>query len=85
MQQQKPIPMKTVKSSQVAAHGYDPLTQTLAVQFNSGGVYHYSGVPQDTADALAKAESVGSFIGKHIKGKHEFKKQDATLLPPRAG
>lgn len=72
---QPPIPMKPVKSSQVHSHGYDPVTKTLAVKFNSGGVYHYHDVPQETADAMDKAESVGAFLGKSVKGKHEFTKQ----------
>lgn len=75
MNKQAPITMKPVKSSQVHSHGYDPVTKTLAVKFNSGGLYHYHDVPQETADALDKAESVGSFLGKSVKGKFEFKKQ----------
>lgn len=69
------IAMKPVKSSQVHSTGYDPATKTLAVQFNSGGLYHYHNVSQETAAAMDKAESVGAFLGKQIKGKHEFTKQ----------
>lgn len=69
------IDMKKCCSSQVESYGYNPLTKTLAVKFSSGGLYHYHDVPQETADAMDKAESVGSFLGKSVKGKFEFKKQ----------
>jgi hypothetical protein len=38
------IPMAPVKSSLVAAVGHDPDTNTLAVQFQGGNVYHYANV-----------------------------------------
>ena len=53
-------PIDPERSKQVAAHGYDPSTQTLAVQFrNSASVYHYKDVPPEKADALSSADSLG--------------------------
>lgn len=63
------IPLTQVKSNQVAAIGYDPLTKTLAVTFTrgTGTVYHYPNVePKTHADFMA-AESIGKFFGAHIK------------------
>jgi hypothetical protein len=62
------IPLTPVKSNQVAAIGYDPVTKTLAVTFTSGtAVYHYPNVePKVHADFMA-AESIGRFFGAHIK------------------
>lgn len=58
-----------VKSSNVKSVGYDEASQTLAVEFAGGGVYHYAGVsPKDHA-ALTKAESVGKHIAAHIRPK----------------
>lgn len=57
-----PIPRSPVKSSNVQSVGYDPATQTMDVQFHSGGVYRYSGVPQATHDALMGAKSKGKFM-----------------------
>lgn len=65
-------------SSQVHSIGYDPATNTLAVKFSSGGLYHYSDVPQAKFDAMRKADSVGSYLGKYIKPAHEFTKIDAA-------
>ena len=78
----KPSPVKITlnpvkKSSQVHSIGYDPTSKTMAVKFNSGGVYHYHDVPQEKFDAMRDAESLGSHLGKHIKGAHKFTKLDA--------
>lgn len=66
--------MLPVKSSQILEIGHDPATNTLGVRFNSGGLYHYLGVTGAQFSALHAAESIGSHLHKHIKGKHEFKK-----------
>ena len=68
------IGMCPCESSQVKAHGYDAATRTLAVEYKSGGTYHYSDVPPATYDAMKAAESVGKFIGASIKGAHKFTK-----------
>lgn len=67
------IAMTPVASSNIAAHGYDAASQTLAVQFKGGKVYHYSGVPQDTADAFIAAESKGSHFAREIRPAFEGK------------
>lgn len=63
-----------VKSSQVQSIGYCPATKTLAVNFNSGGQYHYHDVSQEHFDGLLKAESAGKYLGQHIKPKHKYSK-----------
>ena len=80
LQAKKPVVVKLnpVKSSMVEATGYDPLTKTLAVQFRGGKTYHYDNVPTEVVDAMGKAESLGKFIGAHIRGKYETK-----LLSPK--
>lgn len=67
------IPLTPVKSSQIAAHGYDAVNRVLAIRFNSGGdkVYQYRDVPPEVAEGLAKAESVGKYFGAAIRGKFE--------------
>lgn len=63
-----------VTSSQVKAIGYDQATKTLAIKFNSGGVYHYDNVEPEKHTAFMAAESKGKFFGKEIRGKHEHRK-----------
>ena len=67
--------MQSVKSSQVAAIGYDPATKTMAVEFKHGGTYHYKDVPQEVFSGVATAETVGSALHQSIKGRYEFEKQ----------
>lgn len=69
------IEMKPVQSSNIKAVGYEAESQTLAIQFGAGSVYHYSGVPSDVYDDLLKAESFGRFHAQNIKGKFEYERQ----------
>lgn len=71
------IAMSAVKSSQVAEIGHDPATNTLAVRFSRGGLYHYPGISAEQFTALQQAESIGAHLGKHIKTPgHKFVKID---------
>jgi hypothetical protein len=76
-----PIPvidLTPVQSSQIAALGHDPVTNTLRVQFQgSGSTYDYAGVSAETAADFLKAESIGKFFGAQIKGKFEYRKLPA--------
>jgi KTSC domain len=56
-----------VTSSNLAAVGYDPSTQTLEIKFLSSGVYQYSGIPSSVYDGLMAASSHGSYFDQHIK------------------
>lgn len=71
MKKHKTIAMSAVKSSQVAEAGYDPATNTLAVKFSSGGIYHYQGVTQKSYDSLLSAKSFGKHLQSSIVGKHK--------------
>lgn len=68
------ITMIACKSSQVESHGYDPVTQTLAVKFKNGGVYHYHNVPPAMQHDMLKSPSIGSFLHSNVKGKFTHKK-----------
>lgn len=54
-------------SSNIAEHGYDVGTRTLAVRFKSGALYHYRDVPAEVAKDFAGAESMGSYLARNIK------------------
>jgi hypothetical protein len=62
-------PLTPCASSAIKAHGFDPATQTLFLEFTSGTTYSYPEVSNDTYTALQAAESVGRFYGANIKGK----------------
>ncbi len=61
-------------SSTIEAQGYDPASQTLAIRFKSGGVYHYAGIPPDLAEEFQSADSPGSFHARNIRGAYEHVK-----------
>ncbi len=63
-----------VSSRDIRSVGYDPATSTLEIEFNSGGVYQYEGVPELVHDALMSAGSKGSYFHADIKGRYPFKK-----------
>ena len=72
------------ESSQIAAHGYHPETQTLALQFRSkagpGSTYTYANFTQDDYDAFVKSDSLGKHFGQFIK--RETEKHPWTKLEP---
>ncbi|MBC2768587.1 KTSC domain-containing protein [Pusillimonas minor] len=80
------IAMDSVESSQVAAIGHDPETNTLAIRFpeNRKGVssvYHYANFTAEQFDAFKNAESKGSHFGKFIKRNVEqFPYENVTAL-----
>ena len=67
---QKKVPsiaLSPVKSSQIESIGYDLASKTLAIKFNSGGIYHYSDVSANQFESLQNAKSIGSHFGYFIR------------------
>jgi len=61
---------ETVKSSNLRSIGYDMSTQTLEIEFNSGGIYQYSQVPENIYDGLMNAPSHGRYFHHFIRDKY---------------
>ena len=68
--------MHAVKSSQIKEIGHDPASNTLAVRFNTGALYHYADFGAEKFEAFRTAESIGSHFGKHVKSGHTYKRID---------
>lgn len=60
-----------VESSNIKAVGYDPASQQLEVEFHSGAVHCYHGVPADKHQAMIAAKSVGGYFHANIRGQHK--------------
>jgi KTSC domain len=60
------------KSKQIKSIGYE--NGTLEIEFSSGGVYQYSGVPQSLYEEFVKADSLGAFVASRIRGVFEYKR-----------
>ena len=65
---------QSVTSSNVRSVGYDADTLVLEVEFHSGGVYAYTGVPPSVYHGLISSASVGGYLAQHIKDRYPFRK-----------
>lgn len=63
-----------VKSSNIAAIGYDSTSKTLEVEFHTGAAYSYENVPSSVVRAFRKAQSIGGYFAKQIKINYEGKR-----------
>jgi hypothetical protein len=61
---------KLVMSSELHSIGYDPAEQVLEVEFRTGGIYRYLGVPRASYNALMAAMSKGRFFNTQIKSSY---------------
>ena len=61
-----------VASSNILSVGYDGGTQTLEVEFVSGAVYQYYGVPEGIHQQLMQAPSKGQFLNAYIKDRYPY-------------
>ena len=59
-----------VSSSNIAAVGYDPDSETLEVEFKTSGIYQYFNVPVFMHERLVVADSVGKFFNAEIKDSY---------------
>ena len=62
-----------VVSSSLKSVGYDGDHQVLEVEFLSGNVYQYLGVPQLLYEQLMVASSLGTFFSERIRNNFEFR------------
>lgn len=58
---------KAVRSTNIRSVGYDATTRVLEIEFGSGGVYQYAGVPEARYKNLMKASAIGSYFHCEIK------------------
>jgi hypothetical protein len=63
------VDMTPVKSSNVAAVGFDHAGSRLHVKFKNGGEYVYHGIEPAQHAELLKADSIGSHLHRVIKAK----------------
>ncbi|MBN3886605.1 MULTISPECIES: KTSC domain-containing protein [unclassified Nostoc] len=75
--EEEPIVMLPVISSMAMAVGYDRNEQILQVEFQSGAVYQYLGVDEDTWEDLHSSDSIGSFYNQEIKGRYDCDRLDS--------
>ncbi len=65
---------KSVDSTNISSIGYDENSNTLELEFHSGGVYQYFDVPLAVYNGIINAGSKGKYFAHHIKGYFRYVK-----------
>jgi hypothetical protein len=63
-----------VTSSELRWIKFHEARHELTVEFVSGGIYRYDGVPRDIFTALLAAESKGTFFNANIRSNYAFER-----------
>jgi lysyl-tRNA synthetase class 2 len=66
------FPLLKPEGNVIKQFSYEPKTQTLTIEFDSGSVYEYFKVPPSVKEDLDNAPSKGQYFNKSIKGKFKF-------------
>ena len=64
-------------SSVIAATTYDEQTQTLQIEFKSGRVYRYFGVPKKIYEEFLNAPSQGEYFNTTIRNNYRYREVTA--------
>jgi len=65
---------RPVISSNLKSVGYDTDSQMLEVEFHSGAVYQYYGVPQSLYEGLLNAPSHGKYFHRYIRNQFPYRR-----------
>lgn len=71
---------RAVESSAATAIGYDAQRCWLEVEYTSGGLYRYLGVPNQVYAELLAADSIGTYLNQHVKPCYRY----IRLIPGRS-
>lgn len=63
-----------IGSSNVTARAYDPISETLWVQFKGTDLYEYQHVPVAVWEAFCAAPSAGSFVWSHLRDRFPYRR-----------
>jgi hypothetical protein len=64
---------QSVKSRILRSVGYDESTKILEIEFTSGLVYQYSGVPPKVFADLIRSEEIGKYYSEKVRPKFQTK------------
>jgi hypothetical protein len=64
---------QSVKSVILRSVGYDDSTKILEIEFHSGLVYQYSGVPSKVYTDLMRSSEVGKYFSEKVRPRFQTK------------
>jgi hypothetical protein len=67
------VERKSVKSRILRSVGYDESTKILEIEFSSGFVYQYSGVPPKVYADLMHSDEIGKYYSDKVRPKFQTK------------
>ena len=62
-----------VSSKSLASIGYDAATSELEVEFHSGRLYRFAGVPASVYDWLMRSRSKGAYFNRMVRDRYAFR------------
>lgn len=78
------MPRVDLNSTLLHAAIYQDQSAFLELEFRSGAIYRYLGVPAQTYQELLRAESQGRYFNQHIRNRFPYVKTDpARSRAPR--
>ena len=63
-----------IDSSAITSLGYDPSNRLLELEFVTGAVYDYEGVPPEEVLAMLESDSRGRYFDMHIRGPYPYRR-----------
>jgi KTSC domain-containing protein len=66
-----------IESTTLRSVGYDAKAGILELEFCSGAVYQYLGVPTTVHQGLLSAASKGKYFHLHIRERYQFRQMSA--------
>ena len=76
LEEEETFAMLPVASTMASAIGYDSENEVLQIEFNSGAVYQYSDIDEDTFEDLYASDAIGRYYNQYIKGKYQSQRID---------
>ncbi len=76
LEEEETFGMLPVASPMASAIGYDSENEVLQIEFNSGAVYQFSDIDEDTWEDLYASEAVGRYFNQNIKGRYQSQRID---------
>ncbi|WP_414622181.1 KTSC domain-containing protein [Calothrix sp. CCY 0018] len=76
LEDEEAFAMLPVASPMASAIGYDSESEVLQIEFNSGAVYQFSDVDEDTFEDLYTSDAVGRYFNQNIKGRYQSQRID---------